>query len=390
MMPLHADVAIIGGGLVGLAIANSLAQAQLGRVVLFERNQLGSGATGRSTATIDLFAQHAVPARLGLESYQIFTNFIDIYGEGCGFRTTGFMVLTGQAHRQGLVHFVDQCRSLGIDYHLLAPQELSQLEPAISPAGLAAAAYTPLGGCADPAMAVSAMAKAARRRGIAIFENTPASIVVHGDRVVAVDSAVGRIVTNLVINAAGPWASQVAKPLYPGLPITPIRHEVGILAHQMNREPNAFIDFTALVYARPETGGLMLFGSLDPQLGNTVVGSADIPGSLPSYSVLADTAERLAQRVPSCTQWQLKGGWFGIIDVTPDYHAILDEVPPGSGHWVTAGFSGHGFKIAPAVGRLVAQMIAGHAPSEEREFYSYARFVQGRPHRPEFFPGVLG
>jgi glycine/D-amino acid oxidase-like deaminating enzyme len=386
----RADIAIIGGGLVGLAIANTLAQSRFGRIVLFERHQLGSGATGRSTATIDLFAQHAVPARLGLESYQVFTDFAQIYGEGCGFRTTGFLVLVGPTHRQGLVQFVHVCRSLGIDYQLLKPEELGDLEPLISAEGLAGAGYTPLGGYADPAMAVSALAKAARGSGVTIFENTPASIVAQADRVVAVDSPEGRIAVGSVINAAGPWAGEVAQTVFPDLPITPVRHDVGIMSGSLPREPLAFIDFTALTYARPETGGLILFGSLDPSLGNTPLAATDLQAAAPGFALLAAVAERLASRVPSSSQWRLRGGWSGIIDVTPDYHAIVDELPPGSGHWTVAGFSGHGFKIAPAIARLVAQMLEGNAPQDERQFYSYARFLQGRPHRPDLLPGVLG
>ncbi len=389
MSNLSADVAIIGGGLVGLAVANALAEERVGRIVLFERHQLGSGATGRSTATIDLFAQHSVPARLGLESYHVFARFADIYGGGCAFRTTGFMVLVGAAHSGGLQEFVTRCRSLGIEYQLLGVQDVTALEPLICPEGLAGAAYTPLGGYADPAMAVSAMAKAARSKGVIVFENAPASLVVEGDLVVAVESHEGRVSVGAVVNATGPWAGAVARGIFPGLPITPVRHSVGVLAG-LQRPLKAFIDFSSLTYVRPETGGLALFGSLDPSLGNAPVDSADGQVAAPSFGLLASLAERLAVRLPDALRWELKAGWSGVIDVTPDYHAIVDEVPPGSGHWVAAGFSGHGFKIAPAVGRLVAQMLSGSAPPDERAFYSFSRFLEGRLHRPELLPGVLG
>ncbi len=385
-----ADAVIIGGGLIGLAVANALVDTGWGKIVLLEKHQLGSGATGRSTATIDLFAQHPVPARLGLEAYQVFADFARRYGEGCGFRTSGFLVLVGSAHWQGLVAFTERCRALGIQYELLDPQSVSSLEPSISAEDLAGAAFTPLGGWADPAMAVSAMAKAARRKGAVILEGTPARPIVEGDRVVGVETNTDRVWSPVVVNATGPWAPQVAEAIAPGLPIIPVRHDVGIMAARAAKLPMAFIDFSHLTYARPETGNLLLFGSLDPNLGNTPVDSAEAPEGNPPFTTLAMAAERLGRRIPSNIEWELKGGWTGIIDLTPDYHAIIDEAPPGSGHWVVAGFSGHGFKIAPAVGRLVAQMLTGEVPLDERTFFSYSRFRDGRLHQPELLPGVLG
>ena len=163
--PKTADAVIIGGGIIGVSLAYYLAQRNFGRIIVLERETLGSGSTGRSVASIDLFSLQPAAIKLQFHAYQIFSHFEEFIGDECGLVTTGFVALGGPEHIADLQKAVAVTTAAGIEAELLTPAEFAALEPAANTKDLASICYVPAGGYADPVLSLNAYAAAARRAG---------------------------------------------------------------------------------------------------------------------------------------------------------------------------------------------------------------------------------
>ena len=239
---------------------------------------------------------------------------------------------------------------------------------------------------------MNAFAAAAKRHGAQIFQSTEVTgITLAAGHVRGVETNQGQIATPLVVNAAGPWARNVAQMTGIDLPAHACRVQVSLLGWPNEFPPHPIVaDFENVIYFRPETGGQTLIGSIDPAEANDRVDPDRYKEGV-DFDFVADTAERVVQRYPDLARGAGRGGYASLYTITPDWHPILDELPAGSGCFCAVGFSGHGFKLAPAIGEMTADLVTGEAHSGfDLALFRRERFAAGRPVRGQYEYSIIG
>jgi sarcosine oxidase subunit beta len=378
-----ADVVVIGGGVTGCSIAYQLVQRGIRRVTVLEKRFLASGATGRSSACIRQHYSTPETCRMILRSLRFFETFPErTGGRDASFVRVGYLLGVGEQLQEPMKRSVALQQSVGIDTRLVSPREMQAIEPRVRVDDFVLGCYEPDAGYADPAGTTVSLAGAARAGGARIHEETEVlGIEVAGGRVTGVRTSRGPIDAPVVVNAAGTWGDRVARLAGVDVPITVCRHRISFFS----RPPEAaaphplFYDFVQNIYTRPETGGLTLVGPLESVVENPV--DPDRYSEGVSFEETADAMERAVHRFPVMEQGEVAKGWAGCFDITPDWHPILDESAVG-GFFLAVGFSGHGFKLSPAVGEMMARLVTeGKTPGEDIHAFRLSRFAEGQPIR---------
>jgi len=262
----HAAVIIIGGGVTGVSIAFHLGRLGVRNVLLLERRFLASGGTGRSVGIIRQLYPTPETTQMVVRSLEVFRRFRDMVGGESGYVGCGVLIGVSAAMRPKLEETVMRQRSLGVRADVLEPADLTSVEPRINPENLGAVLHEPESGYGDPTAVAMAYAEGARRHGVMIEQGVEVvAILTAGDRVTGVATAAGeRIDTPVVVNAAGLWSPAVARLAGVDLPIIIGRHPVFVVERDagFGRPHLVYLDLAGGSYARPETGGLTLTGSL--------------------------------------------------------------------------------------------------------------------------------
>ncbi len=386
------DVIIIGAGIMGASSAFELAKRGL-TVALVDKGYVGHGPTGRSSAIIRQHYSNELTARMALHSLRVFQDFDERVGDECGFRRTGCLVLVEARDRAGLEANVALQQQVGIRTEVLSPEALREMMPNLATAGLVAAAHEPESGYADPHLTVNAYAQAARRLGAAVLPGTEVTGVrFEGGRVVAVETPDGRLAAPRVVNCAGAWGARVARMAGVEVPIDACRVQVAYFRRPPGHEvPHPVVlDFIHATYFRSEGDDLTLAGLVDPAEADAVV-DPDAYDEGVDFDFVSDVGERLVRRYPAMEQARSTGGYASLYAVTPDWHPVIDEVPAGSGFYVCSGFSGHGFKLGPAVGLMVADLVTGaSAPVFDPYLFRLGRYGEDDPVRGRYEYSIAG
>jgi sarcosine oxidase subunit beta len=354
------DVIIIGGGIMGCCSAYEIARRGM-TVAIVDKGIIGDSPSGKSSAIIRQHYSNELTARMALYSLGVFQEFDDRVGGECGFTKTGFMMLVDAKDRHGLEANIALQRKIGIETELLQMETVSELVPDLKITDRVSVAFEPESGYADPYMTVNAYAQAARRQGATIIqENRVLDVLFEGDKVRGVLTQDGELSAPIVLNCSGAWGAQVAAMAGVSVPINSCRVQVAFFRRPPGFEsPHPVVaDFSNATYFRSETGGLTLVGLIDPGEAKAVVD----PDNFKEYmddEFLLDAGERLIRRFPAMEMGESTGGYSSLYAITPDWHPIIDEMPEGSGFYVCSGFSGHGFKLGPAIGLMVAGLISG-------------------------------
>ena len=391
-MTTTTDVVVIGGGIMGTSSAFRLAERGL-KVTLVEKSFLAGGSTGKSSAIIRQHYSNELTARMALYSLRVFQRFAEEVGGECGFTRTGFVVLASSRERAGVEANVDLQRGVGIDTRVLSAEELHEIAPGMADSEGVVAAYEPEGGYADPAATTVSFGEAARRRGAVILQDTEViGVNLRGGRVTGVATSRGQIAAGVVVNTAGPWGARVARMAGVDVPIQPCRVQVALFAPPPGElpAPHVFADFPNVTYFRPETGGLTLVGSVDPAEANSHA-HLDRYNERVDFDFVADVGARLARRFPAMERGESRSGYAAIYDVTPDWHPVIDEAPPGSGFYVAAGHSGHGFKLGPAVGVMVTDLVTRQKTEGlDPSLFRLSRYAEGQLVRGRYEYSIAG
>jgi sarcosine oxidase subunit beta len=358
-----ADAVVIGGGVIGVSVAFHLARLGVRRIVVLERRFLGAGGTGRSVGIVRQLYPTPETTRMVLASLAVFRSFDEAVGGDAGYVRCGALIGVSPAMSAGLRARVEEQRALGVRAEVLDPQELSGIEPRIDPSGLGAVLHEPDSGYGDPAAVTAGYARAARRLGVSIEQGTEVvAISTNATRVTGVATPAGAIDSPIVVNAAGLWSPAVARLAGLSLPIVIGRHPVFILERQpaFGAAHMVYLDLAGGSYVRPETGNLTLTGSLTDDEAQHPM-DPELLGRETGFDEAGPTLARTAQALPSLADARLSRGYAGAFDITPDWMPILDEstLP---GFFIAAGMSGHGFKLAPTIGAMMAARITGTAP----------------------------
>ena len=357
-MSASADAVIIGGGVMGASVLYNLAARGVRSPILLERDTLGAGSTGRSSGAVRMHYSTEVNARLAWESLRVFQNWADTIG-GYGdpaFVRTGYMVFAPAREADGFRRNIQMQRRVGIDTREVSWMEARELAPAFHLGEDESFAWEEQSGHADPSGTALAFVSRARELGAKIALETPAvEVAVDGGRVSAVRTERETYATDTAVIATGPWTSRFLRHLGIALPLAPTRHEVILIRRSetgVGHHPGGG-DMANLIYFRPEADNLTLVGNgnreeeADPDAYNRRAGS----------DFVQDVWGRLANRIPGIEDGHLAHGYAGLYTTTPDLHPVIDRVDGIEGLYICTGFSGHGFKLAPAVGTCVAQLV---------------------------------
>ncbi len=391
-MPHTFDAIIIGAGIMGCSTAFQLAKHGW-KVAVLEKDHIGSGSTGKSSAIIRQHYSNEVTARMALYGLREFQDFKERVGGECGFVRTGYVGIASAKDQAGLAANVALQQSIGIKTDLISAECLREIMPGVETSDLVSACYEPESGYADPHLTVNAYADAARRLGAQIFVNSEVvGVRFVSGHVAGVDTKADRLDAPLVLNCAGPWGARVARLVGLDVPINPCRVQVTFFRRPAGHEAAhpVVADFIHATYFRAETGNLTLVGLIDPAEANAIVNPDSYNESVGTDFVL-DVGERLVRRYPAMERSQNTGGYAGLYAITPDWHPIIDELPAGSGFFICAGFSGHGFKLGPAVGLMAAEMLIGEStPTFDRRLFRFSRYAENDPVRGRYEYSIAG
>jgi glycine/D-amino acid oxidase-like deaminating enzyme len=393
-----ADVVVVGGGVNGASITYALA-VRGARVVLVEKGGLAAGASGRSSALVRMHYTNEWDSRLAWASYPVFRDWPALMGGPPVFTRTGFLNLVGPAHADHLQKNVEMLRGIGIDTVALTPAEVARLQPFMRVDDVGAAAYEPESGYASPADVVAGFGRRARELGARIHEWTEVTAIARdGSRITGVDTAAGRIAAPAVVVAAGAWAPPLCRAIGLELPARVKAIDTVLVTRppELAAPHMTVIDTVQSTYFRPESSILTIVGV--PNLDYD--GDPDRMGTgLPAPAPAAG-AQFLTHRIPAMESATLARGFRAFDLYSADRHAILDRVAGFEGLYLATAFSGSGFKIAPAVGASMAELIlGGEAKTVDIRAFGLRRFAEGKPlegpypytPRPEWAgkPGVV-
>ena len=386
-----ADVVVLGGGSTGTSAAFQLARRRYGKVMLVERDSVGAGPTAKSIGIIRLHYSHEPLIRLAARSLELFEGFEGLTGATADFTRCGFLLLAPEREMGVLRANVELQHRFGIGSSVLTPPEIAALDPRMALDDVAGAAWEPKSGFADGYATATGFAAAARREGAEIWEKTAVGrLIVDGGRVRAVQTARGEISTPAVLAACGPWTPALLQPLGVNVPIQSSRQQVVQLAPPPGFGALGVVieDLAQGFYVRPEAGNTVLAGVLEEEAEQIVSPDAFDRG------VDLDFVERVGQmwarRYPGAQDAEVRRGYASLYDITPDWQPVLGAVDGIGGLYIAAGFSGHGFKLSPGLGEVLAAIIAGETAGIDVSMFRLSRFAEGHPIRGRHAQGILG
>ncbi|MGH7370070.1 MAG: NAD(P)/FAD-dependent oxidoreductase, partial [Candidatus Methylomirabilaceae bacterium] len=370
------EVAIIGGGVVGLSIAYHLAARGCRGVCVLERGLIGQGATAKATGGIRQQFSREINVRLSQESLKQFERFEEEMGTSAHFRQVGYLFLASrESDWAWLQEAASLQRRLGVPVELLTPGEARRLVPGVRIDDLLGATFCGTDGIADPYAVVQAFAREARRLGVRILESREVTgIRVEAGSVRGVSLRGGEeVVADVAINAAGVQAQKVGLMAGIDIPVEPHHRQV-FVAEPLGALPGPIpltVDLRSGSYEHVEANGGIVMGGGDHGDRRGFDEGLD-------WSRLPRLIEAVTHRFPALEAARIGRGWAGLREMTPDELAIVGSVPEVRGYFVAAGFSGHGFMHAPAIGLLMAELILdGKVSTIDISALSLDRFRRG-------------
>jgi len=373
-------VAIVGGGVYGLSVAYFL--SRFGgdvEVVVFERGNLASESTGYSAGIIRHHYTNPIQIRTAIRGREILKRFEEYTGSDCGFHQNGYVVTADPDDEAGFRKVIDNQHNVGLDVEYVDPDNLRSLLPAIDPDGVTLAAHEPQAGFADPYLVAMGFAEAARENGVEI-RTKEAIIGMKRDEnaITKVETVDGVEPFDYVVNAAGPWGSEIAAMVDVEVPLEWYESKIVVLSASESYGPElpTLSDHSLHpdMYCKPEPNGDFLVGGIDRPPVDREQGLQGVDNAH-----LRQVSKRLEQRLPGYADAEIVNTWSGVIAVTPDSHQIAG-VPEGlENFYQILGGSGHGFKEAPAFGESIAQTILDQDPVLDLSPYRLERFRADEP-----------
>jgi glycine/D-amino acid oxidase-like deaminating enzyme len=377
-----ADVVIVGGGIEGAAAAWALAQRGVTDVFVAERNTVGSGMTGKSSGIVRCHYGVSSLAAMATVGLEVFEKAEEIFGTDIGFRQTGYVVGVGEPNVDSLRKSLAAQRAVGVQTEEIDVGEVARLWPFADLSPFAAFAWEARGGYGDAYQTAQAFAVSARAAGVRVRQGTAMTdLLLDGDRVTGVRLADGtEVAAGTVVVATGVWTRELLARHGIDVPIRVVREQIVMISPGVDLGPvPVFSDLVSLQYIRPEPNGEVLFGNSD--LSHVQDADPDDYLNRATEAFVDLTVDRVGTRFPGFTGAAITGSYAGCYDVTPDWNPVISRTGI-DGLVVAAGFSGHGFKIAPAVGRLVADLVVDGRSADPRipeTDFRLSRFAENDP-----------
>jgi sarcosine oxidase, subunit beta len=378
-MRITADAVVIGAGINGASVAYNLARRGYKNIAVVERLTVASGGTGKSAAMVRQHYSNDVLIRMAKRSRDVFEFFAEEIGGSAGFIKTGYLFFVPDYVRGAFEANIRLQQQIGVKTSIISKEEAREISPQIDSSDAGGIAYEPDSGYADPYEATVSYLRAAQELGACVHQTSPVlSIHVRNGAVQAVRTTKEEFSTEVVVNVSGPWTNKVGSMVNISYPVRATREQELILRSRFQSDcPKLTVsDMCNAIYFHP-LGQDLLVGRGFPREYE----EAD-PNSYPEgidRSFVDDTAERVVKRIPRMDSAMILKGYSGLYDVTPDWHPIISAHDELAGFYSVVGFSGHGFKLAPAVGEAVAELITtGRSETVDLSLFAADRFAKGR------------
>jgi 4-methylaminobutanoate oxidase (formaldehyde-forming) len=385
-LPSSARAVIIGGGIIGASTAYHLGQLGWTDTVLLERAKLTSGSTWHAAGLVGQLRSNANITQLLGYSVDLYRRLEAETGQATGWKMNGGLRLACNPERWTEVkRQATTARSFGLEMHLLTPKEAQELWPLMDVGDVIGAAYLPTDGQANPSDIAQALAKGARKAGVAIHEDTAVTrIVVEDGRVRGVETDRGRIDCEVVVCCAGQWSRALAASVGVAVPLISVEHQYMITEPIAGVTPTlpTLRDPDRLTYWKEEVGGLVM-GGYEPDPIPWATGG--IPEGFhfqlldSNFDHFEQFMERAIGRVPALQTAGIKQLVNGPESFTPDGNFVLGEAPELRGFFVGAGFNAFGIASGGGAGMALAEWVVKGAPPFDLWPVDIRRF--GRPHR---------
>jgi glycine/D-amino acid oxidase-like deaminating enzyme len=378
------DVVVIGAGVIGSSVAFHLQKLGAKSVLVLDRATIGAGTTSQSSGILRTHYSVKENVELARKSWAVFNDFAAYLGDdeaSCGLVKSGYMIVAAEGDKvEPLRASLEQQRQQGIPLELLSAQQAHELMPIARFYDAALIGFEPEAGFADAYLTATSFARAARRGGVTIRENVTVNrlLIEHG-KVRGVSTSVGDFAASTVISTQNIWTPELAGWTGKSLPVSPERHAVLALECEGAAYTYAMPVFKDLasrgmLYYRSYGGNQMLVseGTAGEKLDTADTEQGDIP-----MDYVVEVGAQVAERFPAYEAAGIASSWTGVYDVTPDWNPVLGALPGIEGLVVGYGFSGHGFKLSPTVGKVLAQAALGLHTDVSLAPYSVERFATG-------------
>jgi sarcosine oxidase subunit beta len=383
------DIAIVGAGIFGLATAHALCRDGAGRVTLLDRGLPASGDSGRSFSMVRRHYSNAVTARLAIAGSRTIMRWSDEVGVAdAGYVRCGYLLTVPERLVEACRGNVELLQGLGLDTRFLEPGEIAAAEPELSLEGVAGAAYEPDGGFADAQKMCLGWYAAASGNGLDGRLGTDVTQVrVENGRVRGVETSRGFLATDRVVLATGAWGNDLLRPLGAEQPIALRRLQVAVLRQPIGAPlPTAVCsDAVTNVVVRPDRGQQFYAVAY---FGDEPLERADDCDNGISDGYEDVVRRAVAERYPRLAGFELVRGFAGPYDSSPDWNPIIGPCPGIEGLYLALAWCGHGFKLSPAVGEVVAAEVAGRTPPIDVTDLRPTRFAEGKLLRLAYGPGA--
>jgi glycine/D-amino acid oxidase-like deaminating enzyme len=375
-----AEITIVGGGAIGCAVAYCLARAGYPDIQIVEHGELAAATSSQAAGLVGQVRGSLERTRLAMASVAMYSKIEQETGYTADWRQTGSIRIAMTAERAGEFQaMAGVAASAGLDVEFLEPARLAELFPPLDTGQVRAALWCPTDGYLQPHSLVMAYARAARDRGVTIAAHTTLTgITVTRGAVTGIRTSGGNASTDMLINAAGPWAGAVAALAGIELPVVPVRHEYFVTVPQEGWHGNLPVlripDIR--IYARAEVKGILCGGweadglSLDPR--EVAVGQP--LAVAPDWDVLAGFAADFARFIPTVTTAEIREVFRGYPAFSPDGRFIVGPVPGLGGFVMAAACNAHGVSGSAGLAQSVLESLRPD-PSPYIRSLSPARFM---------------
>jgi sarcosine oxidase subunit beta len=369
----HAEVIVIGGGIMGLATAFNLAKLGRKNIVVVEKSYLCSGASGRNGGGVRAQWSSETNVRLMKESVALCSEFATQMRINVWFRQGGYLfVARNDARAKDLEKSVELHKAHGLRTRMLDAKQAKEVVPELDASRIVAASYNPDDGVVFPWPFVWGYARACAELGVTIHTFTEVrELLTEGTRVTGVVTSRGTLKAPLVINATGAWSPEIARMVDVTLPNHPHRHEI------CSTEP-------LKPFLRPLVADLSNGLYFSQSMRGEIVGGIandHVPDGLNQESsplFLQLYAQALTETMPILGSVRVLRQWAGAYDITPDGSPIVGFIDEIEGFYQICGFMGHGFMMAPIMGKLVAEHLLGKSADPIFEHWNLRRFREGK------------
>lgn len=377
------DAIVIGAGVIGSSVAYHLARLGVKNVLVLDRTQIGAGTTSQSSGILRTHYSVIENVELALKSWQVFNNFAQYLGDdeaSAGLVKCGYLIAAPEGPKlEPLRAALQGQQAKGIEVQLLSQQEAAARLPIARFDDAALIGYEPEAGFADAYLTATSFARAARRLGVKIVEGIEVQgLLIDEGRVIGVDTSQGRFTSEVVISTQNIWAKDIERWTGIASPVSAERHAVlaleGPQAYSYQMPVYKDLGSPGMLYCRSYGGTQMLVS--EGTVGETLPEPSNEQGDI-SMDYMVEVGEQVAGRFPSFGEAGVASSWTGVYDVTPDWNPVLGTLPDLPGLVVGYGFSGHGFKLSPGVGLVLAQCALGLPTDVPLSPYALERFRTG-------------